>query len=369
MKTKTLLLLGGYGGVGRIIAKMLLEYTDVNIIIAGHREEEAEKLATKLNKEFNGKRASSSFADTNDLKQLKTVLKNIDMVVVTVASTPHIEQMARLAVEANIDWLDIFFRANAYKTLKKVENEINKAKLCFITQGGFHPGLPAAFVRHASTYIEKLTYARVAMAMNARFNKAESAYEVIDEFKEWKVDIFRDKKWRRATFKDIWKVNFGENFGEKNCFPLEMEEMKTLPKHFPLEDTGVYVAGFNWLVDNFIFPIILIGNKINARLFRHSLAVLFKWGVNNFSSEKQGVAFLLEAHGTTKGKTMNVRILAEHKNAYLFTAAPVVACLMQYLDNKINKTGLHMMGHLVDPARLFKDLEKMGLKFSTEVHE
>jgi saccharopine dehydrogenase (NAD+, L-lysine-forming) len=42
MKTKTILILGGYGGTGRVVSRLLLKETDVDIIIAGRSINKAE---------------------------------------------------------------------------------------------------------------------------------------------------------------------------------------------------------------------------------------------------------------------------------------------------------------------------------------
>jgi hypothetical protein len=51
-----------------------------------------------------------------------------------------------------------------------------------------------------------------------------------------------------------------------------------------------------------------------------------------------------------------------HPDGYEMTAIPVVAYLLQYLDGTARKDGVHMMGHIVEPARLFNDMQKMGVQ-------
>jgi saccharopine dehydrogenase (NAD+, L-lysine-forming) len=38
-----------------------------------------------------------------------------------------------------------------------------------------------------------------------------------------------------------------------------------------------------------------------------------------------------------------------------------VACLLQYLDGSIRKPGLWLQANLVEPNRLLKDLERLGV--------
>ena len=49
-----------------------------------------------------------------------------------------------------------------------------------------------------------------------------------------------------------------------------------------------------------------------------------------------------------------------HPDGYELTAIPVVAYLLQYLDGTARREGVHMMGHIAEPVRLFKDMGRMG---------
>jgi len=148
---------------------------------------------------------------------------------------------------------------------------------------------------------------------------------------------------------------------------MDMVEIRALPAMLGLQETGIYVAGFNWFVDYLLFPLIMVSQKMRQGAFRHLWAQLFVWGIRTFSAATQGVVFLLEAQGRHGGKLWKVRIVAEHDSAYDFTVIPVIACLRQYFDSSIRKPGLWMMGHIADPARLLADMERLGVRIQTRV--
>ena len=226
--------------------------------------------------------------------------------------------------------------------------------------------MPAVFIRYGAQYFDKYEKAIIAMAMNARFEHAEQAAEIIPLVSEFEADIFKAGSWRKATYRDAIAIDMGNRFGKRKLFPIQMAEIKRMPEMFDLSETGVYVSGFNWFVDYLVFPEIMITQKIRKGLATGLLAKLFTWGVNTFSSSRQGVAFLNEAEGKKDGNTIRVRIVAECDDAYLFTAIAVVACLKQYFNGKL-PPGLWMMGHVVDEKALFSDMEKMGARIRTEM--
>ena len=89
------------------------------------------------------------------------------------------------------------------------------------------------------------------------------------------------------------------------------------------------------------------------------------WWAMGRSKPPYRVVLKVEAAGLLNGKPVRVETSIEHEDGYELTAIPVVALLMQY--DRIRKPGLHMMGHLAEPARLFHDMEQMGVRVTTGI--
>jgi saccharopine dehydrogenase (NAD+, L-lysine-forming) len=77
------------------------------------------------------------------------------------------------------------------------------------------------------------------------------------------------------------------------------------------------------------------------------------------------VMIAVEAKGLKNGAPAKVHARVGHPDGYELTAIPVVAYLKQYLDGSARKPGLHMMGQLAEPNRLFEDMERMGANIAT----
>ncbi|MBU0667520.1 saccharopine dehydrogenase NADP-binding domain-containing protein [Patescibacteria group bacterium] len=364
MGEKTLLILGGYGGTGRILSRLLLKETDARLIIAGRTIEKAEELADKLNRDFPGGRASARFADAADRRSLDYAFKGTHMVIVASTTTDYVAQVAAAALDANIDYLDYHYPQKIVPVLNGLAPEIEKKGRCFITQAGFHPGLPSVFVRYGVKNFDQYDKALIAMTMNAKFEKTESLYELFDDIADWEAYIYTNGSWEKATYNDARKFNFGQGFGIKKCVPIQMEEMRPLPSMLGLKETGVYVSGFNWFIDYMVLPLAMILFKIKRGFGRKLITSLIVRSSAVFSSKNRGVVFLLEAEGKKHNKDVKVRVEARYNDPYKFTAIPIVACLKQYFDGSINKPGLWMMGHLADPDLLLKDMKRMGVKIT-----
>lgn len=366
MSNNTVLMLGGYGCVGRSIARLLLKETQVDLVIAGRQKKLSDEFSTSLNREFSGNRVSSRCADASNQESLLKAFQGVRLVIVLTPTPALVKQIGGAALVSGCDYLDILVSESTFRDLGELASSIEEQGRVFITQAGFHPGLPAVFVRNGAQYFDKYEKAVIAMAMNVRFERPEQAAEIIPLISDFSADICRGGAWRKATYKDVVTLGMEERFGTIKLFPIQMVEIKLMQEMFNLSETGVYVSGFNWFVDYLIIPIILMTQKIKKGLATSLLLKFFTWGVNTFSSPYQGVVFINRAEGWKNGKKIEVRIIAEHDDAYLFTAIPVVACLKQYFDGTL-PSGLWMMGHVVNEKVLFSDMEKMGVRIRTEI--
>jgi saccharopine dehydrogenase (NAD+, L-lysine-forming) len=357
----TLLVLGGYGGTGKVFCRYLLKETHVHVIVAGRNRQNAEEWAETLRREFPPERISARHVDASDRDSLREAFRNVDLVLVAATTTQYAQQIAEAAIDAHIDYLDIYYQQSVYPVLEALTQRIRESGQCFITQAGFHPGLPAALIRKGAGYFDTYDTAIVAFAMVARIEKPESVYELVDALADYKADVFKEGQWRRATYNDAVKIDFGSRFGVKSCVPLDMIEIRNMPVMYRLRDVGVYAAGFNWFVDYVIFPLIVLSQMIRKGMLRHFWARALIWGMNNVSRADEGLVFLLHAAGSKAGNHLDVDIRCEHRSAYDFTVIPVIALMTQYLDGSIRQPGLWMMGHIVDPDRLLGDMRRMGV--------
>ncbi|MBL7075436.1 saccharopine dehydrogenase NADP-binding domain-containing protein [candidate division KSB1 bacterium] len=80
---QTILILGGYGNTGRLLARLLLLETDVNLYIAGRNREKALTTAEQLNKEYHTNRVRGIYADASKVNTLKKAFEKVDFVLIT----------------------------------------------------------------------------------------------------------------------------------------------------------------------------------------------------------------------------------------------------------------------------------------------
>ena len=374
MAKKTIMILGGYGNTGKLLARLLLSETDAHLVIAGRNVEKAERLVRELNAVFAGDRVQAVCVDASAPASLRLGLAGMDLVVVASSTTQYVRQLSAGAMEAGVDYLDIQYSPEKIGVLRSMEGEIQRAGRCFITDGGFHPGLPGLLVRYVSQYFDKLELARVGSVIKEDWKKLqvgdEAVIELVELVNDFEMLVFKAGKWKKASMLgmgDMLRMDFGGEFGMQYCAPMMLEEMRLLPDIYPtLADTGFYVGSFNWFVDWVVFPVVMLVMKLSPQAGAKPMGSWMHWGLKTFSTPPYGTILRVEAKGLKDGQPITQSAMLSHPDGYMFTAIPVAACLLQYLDGLIDRPGLWWQALVVEPNRFMRDMERMGIAIRME---
>ncbi|AGX87303.1 saccharopine dehydrogenase NADP-binding domain-containing protein [Candidatus Symbiobacter mobilis] len=362
-----ILILGGTGHTGKWIARHLLEQSDVTVTIAGRHPEQAHAVAEEWNRQYPGQRVAGVYANTADAPSLRAAFAGHTLVVVAAPTTNHAETVVRTALETGVDYLDIQLGAKKFALLQSLATEIQRQGRCCITEAGFHPGLPSALVRYAATQLDTLDSANVCgyLQIGKDLPYTESVEELIECFKDYQGQVYRNGHWTKTDEFITRKTDFGSDIGWKNCYAMFFEELRPLPDLYPsLQETGFYISESHWVMDWILIPMIMALLKIMPHAVR-PIGKLLWWGMRTFHQPPYRVELQWQASGLKDGQRATVHGTLSHPDGYVFTAIAVVAALLQYVDGSARKPGLWMMGHLVEPIRLMQDMERMGIQCRT----
>lgn len=364
-----ILILGGTGRTGKLIARYLLEYSDAHISLASRHPQQAGALADEFNRAYPGGRVDALYADAGNINSLYSAFEGHNLLVVASPTTAQAGTVICSAIEAKIDYLDVQLSANKLALLQSLSGEIEQAGLCFITEAGFHPGLPSALVRYAATQLESIESAVTAgyLNMGKDLPYTEAVDELIEVFKEYQAQVYKDGQWTSAGSFERRKFDFGADIGRKTCYSMFFEELRPLPEMYPsLKETGFYMSETHWMVDYVVMMLTWAGLRLFPKGGRR-LGKFLWWGMRTFHKPPYRVELQVHARGVKNGQTEDFRAAVAHPDGYELTAIPVAAALLQYLDGSARKPGLWMMGHLAEPVRLLRDMQRMGVDITPPV--
>lgn len=359
-----ILILGGYGNAGLAIARLLAaESTGNRIFIGGRNAVRAHHAARILGLPDSAYRET----DASSGESLKKGLEGIDLLVMAASSTQWADTVIKACLDAGCDYLDLQLPfPEKHQALNRRRNEIEKRNRTFITDGGFHPGLPAALIRWAAMHLEVLQSAAVGSLIRSDWGSLsfspETVTEMAEEIRHFESKLVSGRQVVRVSGNRRRSFQFSDPFIRAKCTPMWLPELAALPSLVPgLQEAAFYVSGFDHVTDNFILPALYIGQKLMPGQPAEKWGKMLHWSLRKFSRPPYGTQICLEATGFSSGAGQLLRLNLSHPDPYLMTAIPVVATLRQYLEQPGSRPGLWFQAHFVEPIRYVEDLIRLGL--------
>lgn len=361
--------LGASGHAGSAIAAMLapeLDPTD-ELVLAGRNEE---RLATLQASLTGSARISTATVNVEDDQSVRDLVRGADLVIVTVSRPDLIGSLGRIVLQAGADWIDTMLSTPAkVAALRDVEAELTAAGRCFVTDGGFHPGLPATLVRWAGTQLDELSEADVTAGLRIDWHAEaiddSTIEEMLSEFTDFDMVSWIDGVRRRVHWSECPTVDFGEPIGTQRVIPMGLAEMVDLPQQYPsLQRCGFYITGFSPAMDYLGLPVVMAMATVPA--LRRTNVRFTRWAMTHLARTRPPYRLVLQsrASGRVGGEPSQVLIRLAAEDSYLLTAAPVVACVNQLRHGCVRRVGLHFQAQLLEPEACFADLTRLGV----EVH-
>lgn len=359
--------LGATGQAGTEIARLLaprLAVTD-ELVLAGRNPA---KLAATAALITGPVQVSTAVVDVTDTEAVRTVFAGAQLVIVTVSRPDLVGRLAQLAIEAGADWIDTMLSTpSKLAALTVLSDRIRAAGLCFVSDAGFHPGLPAVLVRWAAEHLDDVVEADVHAGLRVDWKAGEIANstvtEMLDEFSDFTMETWIDGKRRPLRWSECPKIDFGAPIGVQQVVPMALAEMDDLPQRYPsLQRCGFYISGFGPAMDYLALPLIMVMAK--SRRLRPATIRFTRWSMGRLASvpPPHRLVVQLTAIGRRRGQPASASISVGGSDSYLLTGAPVVACLEQLLDGSARRPGLHYQAQLVEPNRFLDELAALGLE-------
>jgi saccharopine dehydrogenase (NAD+, L-lysine-forming) len=366
-----IVILGASGNAGREIARLLTPTLSAHdeVVLAGRN---SSRLAFTAGQCSGPAAIRVEIADATDDEAVRRLVAGARLVVVTVSLPDRVPALARIVADAGSDWFDTLLSSpTKIAALRALEPQLLAGGLCFVTDGGFHPGLPAAMVRWAARRVDTLktavVYGGMRLDWRAETLADSTVEEMLGEFADFDMTTYIDGAWRPLKWSQCPTVDFGPPIGRKSCVPMYLAEMEPLPTEFPtLRTCGFYVGGFTPSMDYLALPVIM-GLAKFPRLRRTTLAFT-RWSFGHLARSRppHRLAVRLEATGAQGGVPATARLEISGDDGYVMTAAPVVSCLRRVLDGSLRRPGLWLQAQLADPDDLLDDLAGLGLTVSRE---
>ena len=366
MARATIAILGGAGNTGRRLARLLARSGDCDLRLMG-RNKAADDAAARIAAET-GATLVGIRADSSDAAGLLSALSGVDLVVSATSATCHVPIVAGAALRLGIDYFDIHLSSAAkWQALRAIETDILRRGLQFVSDGGFHPGLPAAMIRRLSARIE-LARAPVYASFNVDWSRlsfsADGAEDFVGELRAMDPSVFSNGRWVRS-WRNMRDFDFGPPLGRRRTIAMGIEELRSLPDRFPqLRDTGFYIGGFGPAIDYVALPVTMLATSLPP--LRRLAAAGFFAALKRWTRRDEWSVLVCDGQGVRDGSPVVARLRVSHDDPYELTAITAAACVREMIGGE-RRPGLLPQGLYVDPDVFFGNLGDMGVKVEESV--
>jgi saccharopine dehydrogenase (NAD+, L-lysine-forming) len=360
-------ILGGCGNTGAKVAGHLARLGGFEIAVLGRDAARAADLAARI-RQTTGAAISGERADAADPASLRTALAGVDVVLSATSDTAHAADVARAALDLGCDYADTHLSSpTKWAALRALAGPVRDNGLCFISDCGAHPGLPAAMVRAIGTDLAPES-AVVFGSFNIdwaglRFG-ANAPDDFVAELRDINPSAFVDGRWRRS-WQNRRTHDFGPPAHRQDCIAMQLEEMRLLPELFPaLRETGFFVGGFGGPIDTLVMPACLLALQLwpgqSTRIGRAFLGAMKRW-----APKARWAVLDLQMSGRRDQRTALAALRIAHPDAYELTALAVVSTLVQYRQGP-RRPGLWTQAAFIDPAACLAFLGDQGVQVKVE---
>lgn len=225
------LIVGGYGAVGTVIASTLLQQGEDRLIIAGRNEERAAKLAAEL-----GGRVRWRVLDVTQPVDFDAVFEDVRCVVMCLDLPDN--EFARQCLQRGIHYVDI---SAEYPILSGIMglHEIAKAGAATaVLSVGLVPGLSNLMARHSLRFIEPIEHFDTAIlaGLGEKHGVAGSS---------WILDHMSDCEGTA-------RFQFRDPYGRKTVYRFAFSDQFTLPQTLPIADAATWLGFDSFLMTHLI---------------------------------------------------------------------------------------------------------------------
>ncbi|MCM5556618.1 saccharopine dehydrogenase NADP-binding domain-containing protein [Pleomorphomonas sp. JP5] len=360
MARATIAILGGAGNTGRRLARLLARTGDYDLRLMGRTKASVDDAAARIAAET-GATLVGVRADSSDRAGLLTALSGADLVVSATSSAGNAPVVASAALTLGIDYFDTHLSSSSkWQALRAIEPDILRHGLQFVSDGGFHPGLPAAMIRRLASTVD-LTHAPVYASFNVDWSRlsfgAGAAEDFVCELREMDPSAFVEGRWVRS-WRNARDFDFGSPVGRQGTIAMGIEELRNLPDRFPhLKETGFYIGGFGPIIDYAVLPAAMLAALLPP--LRPLAAAGFFAALKRWTRREEWTVLVCDGRGVREGTPTTVRLRVSHDDPYELTAIAAAACVREMVGAE-RRPGLLPQGLYVDPEIFFRHLEAMG---------
>lgn len=237
-KTFTVMILGGYGNFGQLIATALSQEENISVIIAGRNENKAKTLANQLNCQY-----VKLDVHQDDLIQAFHA-HSVQLVISTVGPFQNqAYDIAQAAIEAGIHYIDLADSREFVENITQF-NSIAEEKNLFICSGASTvPSLSSAVINHFLPEYSQLNTIDIALSASEKVPGISTLSAVLSYCGQ-KFTMWKDQQWQEVYgLQNLTHQKFYHLPNKRWVGNCSVPDLALFPLNYPTVQQVTFKAG------------------------------------------------------------------------------------------------------------------------------
>ena len=249
------LILGGYGNFGQIIAQHLQGVASIELIIAGRHLDKAKQFASKIKAE--------ALALNAKQEDLASILKQqrINLVISTAGPFQHQDYyVAESAIAAGCHYIDLADGREFVCGIERLNTLAKNAKVLVCSGASSVPGLSSAVVDEFLPHFSILQKVIMGISTSERA-PGEATLNSLFAYCGKPIEQLVDGRWiKRYGWQNLKRHTFAMPLGARSLAVCDVPDLALFPNYYKTLDTVTFSAGtglklthygtwlFSWLI-------------------------------------------------------------------------------------------------------------------------
>jgi saccharopine dehydrogenase (NAD+, L-lysine forming) len=227
-----ILIIGGYGNVGRIIANELGKRFPGQVIVAGRNYQRAKEFSLEL-----GQQVIPMALDISRISAHEKFLDDVGIVMMCL-DLESIE-FVRLCIQRGIHYVDISASYSILSQIESLNKEAEEARATVVLSVGLAPGLTNLLTKHCQSKVPDMTFAEIYILLGMGDIHGDAALQWTLKNLSGDFTIRDNGKTKRIkSFEDGKQTVFPGRPGKRTAYQFNFSDQHVLPQTLGLKSVS-----------------------------------------------------------------------------------------------------------------------------------
>lgn len=347
---RKILILGGYGAVGKHIAVELAKFFPNQIIVAGRNEKKASSLASALNSTV-----IPLVFDLETLSENDARLNNVALVIMCIEARNA--PIARQCAQRGIHYIDTSASYDYLKEIEGLHKEAENSRATFLLSAGIVPGLSNLLVKHCVNTCGNGGDAEIYVLLGLGEAHGEAAIHwSIDQMNAEYMDSLGNQL---RSFANAKQTTFPGDRFSRNAYQFNFSDQHVLPRTLSIRSAITRLCFESRVITTFFYFMSAtgIGNVLKLPFVRNAMTYClqkFRFGTDRFAIK------VVYRKQTLQGVQFSCAIAGHEEARITGVTTALVAHRLMMADYP---HGVFHIEQLFEPMQMITKLDQHDVKF------